>query len=386
MFPKRAGVYLDTAATSLKSTAVIQSLLSYYENGVAPVHRSVYPASQKATHAFESTRDAVQKLIGASDRSEIVFTKGTTESLNLIAATYGDMVVTKGDEIIISEMEHHANIVPWYELAKKKQASIKVIPVLEDGHLDYDTYAKLLSCNTKIVAVTHVSNVLGTINDLEKIYKAAKQVGATVVVDGAQAIAHIPVTVTKYADFYAFSGHKMYGPEGVGVLYGKKDLLGAMPPYQTGGAMIESVAFDTVTYQKAPWKFEAGTPSTGAVIALQQAVALVMALDHEKELEKQRAYRKMLREALPEATFYGPEDGIGMASFTLPEQHPLDVATLLGVKGVAIRSGHMCAEPLLRALRVSALLRVSFGIYTTERDIQVCIDALHSIKTLTTTS
>ena len=384
MFAKRDEIYLDSAATTLKLLSVIEALNSFYTHQVAPVHRSVYPSSQAATQAFEKTRDAARDLIHANDRSEIVFTKGTTEGINLIAHTFGDMVVQEGDEILLTEMEHHANIVPWKVLADRKGAHIKVVPVLENGMLDYQAFQELLSPKTKIVAVTHVSNVLGTINDVEYIYKEAQKVGASVVIDGAQAIAHVPVDVTKICDFYLFSAHKMYGPEGVGVLYGKKELLKQMPPYQTGGAMIEEVSFDTVTYQKAPWKFEAGTPSIGAVIAFQKAIEFVANLDFEKENAKHMQCIEKIKSSIPDATFYTSEKSIGILSFTLDGAHPLDVATMLGVKKVAVRSGHMCAQPLLKKLGCTSLLRVSFGAYTNHADIDRFIEALAEIRTLVT--
>lgn len=370
-------IYLDSAATTLTPQVVIDRMTRYYEQERSTIHRGVYRRAQANAEAYQQTRVRVAQFLGCEDR-EVVFTKGTTEAINLVAASYGREHLSEGDEIIISEMEHHANIVPWVRLAEEKGCVLKVIPVLDSGELDLEVYASLLSSNTKLVCVVHVSNVLGTINPVKKITDMAHAVGAVVLIDGAQAVAHVPLEAIG-CDFYAFSGHKIYGPTGIGVLYGRYDLLEKMPPYQGGGDMIDQVSFEKITYQKPPLRFEAGTPAIAEVLGLGEAI------DYYEQAEKNHELIDYLYDRLSEvASVLGPKKRASVVSFSLDGAHPLDIATMLDIKGVAVRSGHMCAQPLLRRFGYESLVRMSIGLYTTKEEIDAAVEALATVRPLVT--
>ncbi len=379
-------IYLDSAATTQKPKQVLDAMYGFMANDYAPVHRSVYELASHSSTAYEEVRQKVAQFIGASNHREIVYTKGTTEGLNLIAQSYGSFL-EPGDEVLITEMEHHANILVWKQLVSSKGIVLKVVPVLDSGILDMEAFDALLSKKTKIVAVAHVSNVLGTINPIQEITKKAHEFGAVVVVDGAQAAPHLPIYVEELGcDFYVFSGHKMYGPTGIGVLWGRYELLEKMPPFLYGGDMIDYVSFDKVTYQEAPLKFEAGTPPIVEVIGLGAAIDYLQGFDRLEVYEKEQ---KLLATA---QTKLKKMNGIrilgdgnpraSVISFTVDGHHALDVATILGLKGIAARSGHMCAQPLVRRFQEESIVRVSLGIYNTFHDISAFIEALSEASVL----
>ena len=380
-------VYLDSSASSQKPKCVIDAITTYYENDNANIHRGVYELSERATRAFEKTREHVKKFIHAKHAHEIIFTRGTTEGINLVAHTYGRSQLKEGDEILISAMEHHSNIVPWQLVAEDRGASVKVIPISDSGEIDLDAYRKLISAKTKIIAVSHASNVLGTINPIKEIVKIAHEHGIPVLVDGAQALPHLPVDVEALdADFYVFSAHKAYGPTGVGVLYGKTALLEKMPPYQGGGDMIQTVSFEKSTYNTLPFKFEAGTPDIAGVIAFDAALSYLekIGIDtivrHEKELLNY-ATEKLL--SIPEIKIIGTaKNKLGVISFVLKDIHPHDIATVLDQNGIAVRAGHHCAMPLMQRFTIPACTRASFGIYNTTDDIDALILGLKSVREL----
>lgn len=374
-------IYLDSAATTHKPQCVIDALSSFYANEYATVHRAIYRPSLLATEKYNATRQTIASFLRASSPDEIVFTRGTTDALNLVAHSYGKAMLKPGDEILVSQMEHHSNIVPWQMIAKETGAQLKWIPMDASGVLDWHSS---ITPKTKIVAVAHVSNVTGTLNPIAEIAKAAHAVGAVIVVDGAQAAPHMPVDVQLLdADFYAFSGHKCYGPTGVGALYGKKELLLQMPPLQGGGDMIDEVRFEESSYQLPPLRFEAGTPLIGPVIALKSA------LDFIDEVGKENIAKHEM--ALCEQTLHGLKqiDGLrllGQApqrgpliSFVIDGIHPLDLATMLDLKHIAIRSGHLCAQPVLSVFGVRAVARVSFGMYNTMQEGELFLKELHSL-------
>lgn len=374
-------IYFDNAATSQKPQVVIDTLANYYEGYNANIHRGIHALAEEATAAFEETRDAMQAFIHAGLREEIIFTKGTTESINLVAYTWGRKNIQAGDEIIISTMEHHSNIVPWQILCEEKNAHLKIIPVNEAGELDITSYKNLLNKNTKLVSIVHVSNALGTINPVEEIIEAAHEVGALVLVDGAQSAVHLDINVQEMdCDFFAFSMHKIFGPTGVGILYGKKELLEAMPPFQGGGEMIKEVRFEKTTYAALPYKFEAGTPNIADVIACKTALDFV----REISKEKMRAHEN---ELLEYATKYLLEiDGlriigtaknkVSVISFIIENTHPQDIGILLDNAGVAVRTGHHCTQPLMERFGIPGTVRASFSVYNTKEEIDVFIIAL----------
>ena len=374
-------VYLDNAATSQKPRTVIDAIVRYYEGENANIHRGVHYLSQIATEEFEKARETVRAFVNAAQASEIIFTRGTTEAINLVAQTYGRAHVGAGDEVLITAMEHHSNIVPWQMLCEEKGAKLRVAPINDAGELLLEEYEKLLGPRTKVVAVAHVSNALGTINPLKRMVAMAHKRGIPVVVDGAQAVPHLAVDVQDLdADFYAFSGHKMYGPTGIGVLYGKHALLDAMPPYQGGGDMISSVTFEKTTYNKLPHKFEAGTPDMAGVAGLKAAIEYMNGIGiakiaaHEHELLE---YATEVVGALPGVRLIGTaREKAGVLSFVLDEVHPHDIGTILDQQGIAVRTGHHCAQPLMRCLGVSATARASIGIYNEPADIDALVDAL----------
>lgn len=379
--------YLDNAATSQKPKVVIEALDDYYTNKNANVHRGVHFLSEKATYAFEQARLYMQHFIHARSTKEIIFTKGTTEAINLIAQSYGGSVLKAGDEILLSQMEHHANIVPWQFVAERTGAVIKVIPINDKGELILSDYQALLSEHTRIVSITHVSNALGTINPIEEIIKQAHAVGAKVVIDGAQAVSHLKIDVQALdCDFYCFSGHKMYGPTGIGVLYGKEALLEAMPPYQGGGDMIRQVSFTKTTYNDLPFKFEAGTPNIADAIGLHAAAQYLRLWDMQELANYEHS---LLNYALKQAAQESDMHLIGSAanktaifSFVLDGIHPHDLGTICNQYGVAVRAGHHCAMPLMQFFKVPATVRASMVFYNTYEEIDQLFFALREARAL----
>ncbi|MDX8430750.1 MAG: cysteine desulfurase [Candidatus Algichlamydia australiensis] len=374
-------IYFDTAATSHKPTCVIDAMSHFYAEEYATVHRAIYEIAAKATETYSVVRRKVQKLIHAKEEEEIIFTSGTTDSINLVASSFGKKFIREGDEILISEMEHHSNIVPWQLMAKERGATLKWVPMTESGELDWGKFQKLLTPKTKIVSLAHIANTTGTCNPIEEIVRAAHAVGAKVMIDGAQAAGHIPLDMQKInCDFYAFSGHKMYGPTGVGILYGKRELLEELPPYQGGGDMIERVSIEGTTFQGAPLKFEAGTPLIAQVIGLGEAIDFLTrwGLEEIRDWE-QRLLLKATKalQAIDEVKIWGaaPEKG-GIISFTVEGLHALDIGTLMGLKGVALRTGHLCAQPTLKRFGITSLARISFGIYSTPEEVDTFAEVL----------
>jgi cysteine desulfurase/selenocysteine lyase len=380
-------IYLDNAATTQKPQRVIDRLVRYYSEENANVGRAVHRLSVQATGACESAREQVRQFLNAADLREIAFVRGTTEAINLVASAYGRVHIGSDNEIIISEMEHHSNIVPWQRLCEEKGARLRVIPVTDGGELRLDAYERLLGPRTLLVAVTHVSNVLGTVNPLTDIVQLAHDRGVPVLVDGAQAVGHMPVDVQAIGcDFYAFSGHKVFGPTGIGVLYGRGALIDAMPPYQTGGGMIRSVTFDETQYADAPARFEAGTPHIAGIVGLAEAIGYLtdLGLDcvaaHEQELLD---YATEALSNIRGLRVIGTAPGkSGILSFTIDEVHPHDIATVLDRDGVAIRAGHHCCQPLMDHLGVPATARASFACYNTREDVDALVTSLHSVKSI----
>jgi len=378
-------VYLDNAATAQKPQAVIDALTRYYISENANVHRGVHALSELATAHYEQARATMQGFIHAADASEIVFVRGTTEGINLVAQTYGRTHVGRDDEIIISALEHHSNIVPWQMLCEQQGARLRVIPINDSGELLLDEFEKLLGPKTKLVAVAHISNALGTIIPLGKVVEMAHRWKAPVVVDGAQAVPHIPVDVRALdCDFYVFSGHKIYGPTGIGVLYGKRELLDAMPPYQGGGDMISSVTFEKTLYNKLPYKFEAGTPDVSGGIGLAAAIDYVSKLGvesiaaYEDEL---LAYATRSLASIPDLRLIGTaKEKAAVVSFLLDGIHPHDVGTILDQEGIAIRTGHHCAQPLMQRFGVDATARASFALYNTKQEVDALIAGIHKVR------
>lgn len=377
-------VYLDNAATTQKPRTVIDAISEAYCTVNANVHRGVHRLSQEATDLHEAARDTVRRFIGARSTAEILFTRGTTESLNLLATSFGEAFMNEGDEVIVSEMEHHSNIVPWQLLAERRGVVVRVIPITDEGELDLDAFRSLLSERTRLVSVAHVSNVLGTVNPVADIIRMAHAHGVPVAIDGAQSAPHMPVDVQQLdCDFYAFSAHKVYGPTGVGVLYGKERWLEQMPPYQGGGEMIARVRFTGTTFNELPYKFEAGTPDYIGTIATARALDYVTALG----LDTIRAHETALvRRALdglrtlPGLTVYGP--ATSLISFNLQDAHPSDVGTLLDHLGIAVRTGHHCAQPLMDRLGIPGTVRASFALYNTEADVDAFLSALARVSTM----
>lgn len=378
-------VYLDNGATTQKPKVVIDAIDHYYKTDNSNVHRGAHTLADRATINFENARQSVQTFINAERSEEIIWTRGTTESINLVAQSFGAAFIKAGDEIIVTAMEHHANIVPWQMLCERTGATLKVIPVSEKGELDMQAFAELLNPKVKLVSVVHVSNALGTVNPVETIIKQAHEVGAKVLIDGAQSVAHFKVDVQALdADFFAFSAHKVFGPTGVGCLYGKKELLDAMPPVQGGGEMIEKVSFSGTTYQGLPFKFESGTPNIAGVIGFGAAVEFVMSQDrdalqtYEDEL-LQYAHEKAA--ACEGLRVVGTADKkAGVLSFLLKGAHPADVGTLLDQQGVAVRTGHHCAMPIMDQFQIPGTARASFSIYNTKEDVDALFAAIEKVK------
>ncbi|SFX80297.1 L-selenocysteine selenide-lyase (L-alanine-forming) [Bacillus altitudinis] len=377
-------VYLDSAATSQKPRVVIDAMNEYYRSYNSNVHRGVHTLGTKATDAYEGAREKVRAFIGASSVQEIIFTRGTTTALNTVAISYARANLKEGDEIVITHMEHHANIIPWQQAAKATGATLKYIPLQEDGTLSLEDVKQTITHQTKIVAVTHVSNVLGTINPIKDIAKIAHDHGAIIVVDGAQSTPHMQIDVQDLdCDFFAFSGHKMCGPTGIGVLYGKKDLLNNMEPAEFGGEMIDFVDLYDSTWKELPWKFEAGTPIITGAIGLGKAIDFLndIGMEEVSRYEHQLATYALERfKELEGATVYGPQHRAGLVTFNLDDVHPHDASTVLDTEGVAIRAGHHCAQPLMKWLGVSATARASFYLYNTEEEIDELMAALRKTK------
>ncbi len=376
-------VYLDNAATSQKPRAVIDAIVRYYEHDNANIHRGVHTLSMRATEAHDEAREMVRHFMQAADAGEIIFVRGATEAINLVAQTYGRCNVGEGDEVLITAMEHHSNIVPWQMLCDAKGAHLRVVPINDAGELDLEAYEKLLSPRTRIVAVAHVSNALGTVNPVRKIVQLAHAHDVPVLVDGAQAVPHLPVDVQALGcDFYAFSGHKVYGPTGIGVLYGKEEILAEMPPYQGGGDMISSVTFEKTTYNVVPYKFEAGTPDIAGAIGLGAALKYIgdLGMDkvaaHEHEL---LAYATETVGAIPGVRLIGTaRERAGVLSFMLDGVHPHDLGTILDREGVAIRTGHHCAQPVMDRFGIPATARASFAIYNTKEEVDALVKGIRA--------
>lgn len=378
-------VYLDNAATTQKPRQVVEAITEEYYNVNANVHRGVHYLSQQATELHEEARETVRRFINARSTSEIIFTRGTTESLNLVASSFCDEFMQEGDEVIVSVMEHHSNIVPWQLQAAKKGISIRVIPMTDEGELRLDEYERLFTDRTKIVSVTHVSNVLGTVNPVDEIIRIAHEHGVPVMVDGAQSTPHFAVDVQAMdCDFFAFSGHKMYGPTGVGVLYGKEDWLDRLPPYQGGGEMIESVSFERTVFERLPFKFEAGTPDYVATHGLAKAIDYITALGldniqrHEQELTRYAMRR--LAEVEGIRIFGTSERKDAVVSFLVGDIHHLDMGTLLDRLGIAVRTGHHCAQPLMLRLGIQGTVRASFALYNTKDEIDALVDGVKRVS------
>jgi cysteine desulfurase/selenocysteine lyase len=378
-------VYFDNAATNQKPQCVIDTIANYYSNENSNIHRGVHSLSQKATLAFENARETVKIFINANSSSEIIFTRGTTESINLVAQSFGKKFINQGDEVIISAMEHHSNIVPWQMICEEKGAILKVIPFFENGELNMKAFEDLLSEKTKIIAVTHVSNALGTINPIKEIISKAHEYNIPVLIDGAQGIAHSPVDVQDLdCDFYCFSGHKIYAPMGIGVLYGKAKWLDAMPPYHGGGEMIKVVTFEKTTYNDLPFKFEAGTPNVGDVLALETALNYVSELGIEnisKYEDDLLQYATNEVSKIDGIRIYGTaKHKSAVLSFLIGNIHPFDAGTIIDHFGVAVRTGHHCAQPLMDIYKIQGTIRASFAFYNTKAEIDVLITAVKKVK------
>mgnify|MGYP001064663748 FL=1 len=366
--------YLDSAASAQRPLSVINAESHFYQHGYAAVHRGIHTLSQQATSDMENVRDQAARFINAQSQEEIVFVKGTTEGINLVANTWGSSNLQAGDNLIITEMEHHANIVPWQMLAQRTGAEVRVLPLNNNGELALEQLAGLIDSRTRLLAVTHVSNVLGTVNPVKAIVAHAKAAGVVTLVDGAQAVMHDKVDVQDIGcDFYAFSSHKLYGPNGVGILYGRKALLDEMPPWEGGGSMIERVLLPTgTTWNSAPWRFEAGTPNTGGIIGFGAAMAYVQALGLDTIHQRETALMNYALDKLgtvPDIQIYGPQSRAGVIAFNLGKHHAYDVGSFLDQYGIAIRTGHHCAMPLMQHYNVPAMCRASFTFYNSEEEV-----------------
>jgi len=378
-------VYLDNAATTQKPRAVIDRLVRYYEEENANIHRGVHTLSVEATDAYDAARDRVRQFLNAADAREIVFVRGATEAINLVARSFGGTQIRQGDEIVVSEMEHHSNIVPWQMICAERGAALRVVPITDSGEFRLTAYEQLLNARTRIVAVTHVSNALGTVTPVAEIVRLAHDRGIPVLIDGAQAVAHMPVDVQGLGcDFYVFSGHKVFGPTGIGVLYGRLPLLEAMPPYQGGGDMIRSVTFDQTLYNDVPYRFEAGTQHIAGVVGLATAIDYLadLGLDrvaaHEHEL---LAYGTEALTTIPGLRLTGTAtQKAGILSFVMDDVHPHDIGTILDREGVAIRAGHHCCQPLMARLGVPATARASLALYNTRAEIDALVSALRKVR------
>ncbi|GGD56950.1 cysteine desulfurase [Emticicia aquatilis] len=378
-------VYFDNAATTQKPSIVLDALANYYGHYNANIHRGIHFLAEKATSAFEDSRTTIQKFLNAAHKEEIIFTYGTTDGINLVAQTYGRKFLKEGDEIIISTLEHHSNIVPWQMLCAEKGCVLRVIPIDDKGDLILEEYEKMLSEKTKFVSVVHVSNALGTINDVKFIIDKAHAVGAKVLIDGAQASSHITIDVQALdADFYAFSAHKLFGPTGMGVLYGKSDVLNAMPPYRGGGEMIKEVTFEKTTYNELPYKFEAGTPNIADVVAVKFAIDYINDLGKENIAAYEDELLKYATEQLSDISGLSivgqAKEKVSVVSFVLDGVHPQDVGVILDQQGIAVRTGHHCTQPLMNRLGLPGTSRASFAVYNTKQEIDKLIAGIHKVK------
>jgi cysteine desulfurase/selenocysteine lyase len=378
--------YLDSAASSQKPAQVIEAIQRYYETHHANVHRSIHTLGEEATELYESARDSVRAFIGARHREEIVFTRGTTEAINLVAQVIG-RTLEPGDEIIVTEMEHHSNLIPWQMACRDHGAVIRAVPVLGDGYLDLDAYRRLLSARTKVVALAHVSNVLGTINPVAMMAEQAHQVGALVLADGAQSVPHLPLDVASLGvDFFAFSGHKMLGPTGIGVLYGRREVLGRLEPAWGGGEMIKEVWIDHAQWNDLPWRFEPGTPPIAGAVGLHAAIEYLGKLGMSQVSAHEQSLTAAAMEALariPGVTPYGPRNPEmkgAVVAFNVEGIHPHDGAALLDQRGIAVRAGHHCAQPLMKRLGIAGTLRASFSVYSVAEDVARLADAVASLR------
>jgi len=377
-------VYFDNAATTQKPQAVLDALRNYYEHDNSNIHRGAHTLADRATRHYEATREKVKDFINSRESAEVIFTKGTTESINLVAQTFGRKFIGKDDEIIISTMEHHSNIVPWQMLCEEKGAKLRVIPIQENGEIVFEEFEKLLNPKTKLVSVVHASNALGTINPVKKIIQSAHEIGAKVLLDGAQSTSHLEIDVQELdCDFLAFSAHKLYGPTGLGVLYGKREILEEMPPFLGGGEMIKEVSFEKTTYNEIPFKFEAGTPNIADVIAFGQALDFIQSLGkkqikaHEDELlNYANQLTKDIKGFIPVGT---AADKVSVLSFNIQGMHPFDVGQMLDARGIAVRTGHHCAQPLMHRFGIEGTVRASFAVYNTKSEIENMAEGIAKI-------
>ncbi|HEY8512210.1 MAG TPA: cysteine desulfurase [Cyclobacteriaceae bacterium] len=377
-------VYFDNAATSQKPRQVIQALVDYYQTSNANIHRGIHTLAERATKAYEETREDARAFINAESSSEIIFVRGVTEGINLVASSYGRAFLREGDEVIISALEHHSNIVPWQLICEEKKAKLRIVPVTDIGEIDLDAYRKLLSDRTRIVATNHASNTLGTINPVAEITRMAHAHGAVVLIDGAQAGAHLDIDVRAIdCDFYCLSAHKMYGPTGTGILYGKRKLLEAMPPYQGGGEMIKDVTFEKTTYNELPYKFEAGTPNIADVIAYREAFRFILGLGretiraHEHDL---LTYATEKLSSMPSVKIVGTAaEKVGVVSFVVDGIHPFDIGQMLDARGIAVRTGHHCTQPLMDRYGIEGTVRASFAVYNTKEEIDRLAEGLQRV-------
>lgn len=380
-------VYLDNAATSQKPQVVIDSIVDYYTHYNSNVHRGVHTLSEEATNAYEHAREVVRRYINAKSTREIIYVRGATEAINLVAATWGATQIHDGDEILITTLEHHANLVPWQLLCEKQNAILKVVPITREGEVRIEDFEKMITNKTKLIACAHISNALGTILPVEEIIKRAHEKNIPVLIDGCQAVPHMRVDMQSLdADFYVFSGHKVFAPTGIGVLYGKEKLLNEMPPYQTGGDMIESVSFEKTTFNELPHKFEAGTPDIAGAIGLGAALEYLEQLDweavakHEQELLE---YATMMLLEIPGLRIIGTAPHkASVISFVLGNIHPHDVGTICDMEGVALRTGHHCAQPVMDCFHVSATTRASFAFYNTKEEVETLVKALYKVLSI----
>lgn len=380
-------IYFDNAATTQKPKVVLDAIQNYYEVDNSNIHRGAHTLADRATRQFEETRESVRAFIGARESAEIIFTRGTTESINLVAKTFGSAFIQKGDEIIISTLEHHSNIVPWQMLCEQNGAILRVIPITDAGELIWEEFEKLLNPKTKLVSVVHASNALGTINPVKRIIDAAHAVGAKVLLDGAQSTSHLDVDVQALdCDFLAFSAHKLYGPTGLGILYGKRELLEAMPPFLGGGEMIREVTFEKTTYNTIPFKFEAGTPSIAEVIAFKPALDFITATGkaniHRHEQDLLQYAVELLQDVKGVIPVGTAAEKVAVFSFIIQSMHPFDVGQLLDAKGIAVRTGHHCTQPLMRRLGLEGTIRASFAAYNTRSEVEVFAQAVTKIANL----
>jgi cysteine desulfurase/selenocysteine lyase len=377
-------VYFDNAATTQKPQSVLDALTNYYEKDNSNIHRGAHALADRATRYYEETREAIHHFINSREAAEVIFTKGTTESINLVAATFGRKYVEKGDEIIISTLEHHSNIVPWQMICEEKGAILKVIPINERGEILFEEFEKLLSPKTKLVSIVHVSNALGTINPVKKVIDAAHAVGAKVLLDGAQSASHLHIDVQELdCDFFTFSAHKLYGPTGLGILYGKREVLESMPPYQGGGEMIKEVTFEKTTYNEIPFKFEAGTPNIADVIAFKPAIDFINEIGKDSIKAHEDELLAYANEQLTPIKGFIPigtaKDKVSVLSFNINAMHPYDVGMMLDANGIAVRTGHHCTQPLMKRLGLEGTVRASFAVYNSKSEIDKLAEGVSRI-------